>query len=167
VTDLKRLGKPNSYRLGRLRAQGVAQAAPPAPFRPRFTRPRHRGPVLLWLLAAAAGAAAIAAGAVAGIWFVPFIAGVVAGLANRYGAWRARVTVTAAVLMAVVGWGVPLGWMALHGRVTVAVARGAATVVGLPAHASIGVALTLLVAVAQAVAGLWLGRALTPQPGRD
>ena len=66
VTDLKRLGKRGSYRLGRLRAQGVIEAAPPAPLRPSFTRSYHQGRTSLWLLALLAGAAAIWGGASSG-----------------------------------------------------------------------------------------------------
>ena len=79
-SDLKRLGRRSSYRLGQLRTQGVAPAGPPPLLRPRFRRPWHRGPGPLWLLAAAAGAAVIAGGATAGLWFAPLIAGLAAGL---------------------------------------------------------------------------------------
>jgi hypothetical protein len=164
VTDVKRLGKRGSYRLGRLRARGVATAPPPAPFRPSFNRPRHRGPTSAWLLAAMAGAAVIAGGAVIGLWFTPFVVGLLAGLANRIGGWRARVMMPAVAAMAVVGWGIPLWWPALHGEPAGATARVIAALAGLPADAFVAVAVTLLVAVFQALAGLWLGRALTPHP---
>jgi hypothetical protein len=39
-----------------------------------------------------------------------------------------------------------------------------AALVGLPAYAAVGIAVTLLVAVIQVLAGTWLGRALTPRP---
>ncbi|HMH93984.1 MAG TPA: hypothetical protein VK586_23255 [Streptosporangiaceae bacterium] len=78
-SDLKRLGRRGSYRLGQLRTQGVGPAGPP-PLRPRFRRPWHRGPAPLGLLAAVAGAAVIAGGAAAGLWFAPFLVGLAAGL---------------------------------------------------------------------------------------
>jgi hypothetical protein len=45
------------------------------------------------------------------------------------------------------------------------VARTIAALAGLPASAAVAIAVTLVVAVLQAVAGLWLGRALAPGPG--
>ena len=72
-SDLKRLGRRGSYRLGRLRTQGLGPAGLPPPRQPRFGRPWHRGRAALWLLAAVAGAAVIAVGAAAGLWFAPFV----------------------------------------------------------------------------------------------
>jgi hypothetical protein len=164
VTDLRRLGKPGAYRLGRLRAQGVSGPAPPAPFRPSFARPGRRGPLPLWLLGWLAGVALIVAGAAAGLWFLPFVAGLLAGLASGLGGWRLRVALPAVAAMAVVGWGIPLCWSALHGQPVGATAMVIAAVAGWPAHAAVGVAVTLLVALVQAVVGGWLGRALAPRP---
>jgi hypothetical protein len=45
------------------------------------------------------------------------------------------------------------------------VARVIAALGGLPAYAATGVLATLLVAVIQALAGYWLGRAVTRWPG--
>jgi hypothetical protein len=164
VTDVKRLGRRGSYRLGRLRAQGVGIVVPPAPFRPSFNRPQHRGPTLAWLAAAAVGAAVMTGGAVVGLWFAPFAVGVLSGVVNWIGGWRARVMAAAVTAMAVVGWGVPLWWPALHGRPSGATARVIAALLSLPAYAFVGIVLALLVAVVQALAGLWLGRVLTPRP---
>jgi hypothetical protein len=163
MTDLRRLGKRNSYRLGRLRSQGIGDLGPASPGRPSFTRPRHQGATGVWLLAAAAGTALIAGGAVIGLWFAPFAVGLAAGLANAYGGWRARVMIAAVAVMALIGWGVPLAWPAWHGLPAGATARAIAALTGLPAYAAAGVALALAVAVAQGWAGLWLGRALTPR----
>jgi len=163
VTDLRRLGKRNSYRLGRLRAQGVVDAGPPSPLRPSFTRTYHQGRTSVWLLAMLAGAAAIWGGAIIGLWAAPFIVGVLAGLANRFGGFRALTMIIAVVFMAVAGWGLPLLWPALHHQPVWATARTIAALLGLPAHALAGIGLTLLIAVVQAVVGLWLGRALTPR----
>ena len=161
MADLRRLGKRGSYRLGRLGAQPAAPKAPSAPHYPSWA-PHHRGPVLLWLLACLAGVVIIAAAAVLGWWFVPFLVGLAAGLAARYGRWRLRVTLPATVAMAAVGWGAALWWLVRGGLPEGAVAREIAALAGLPAHAAVAVAVTLLVAVIQAVAGLWLGRALAP-----
>jgi hypothetical protein len=164
--DLKRLGKRNAYRLGRLRVQGVAEPAPPAPFRPSFARPHHRGPVSLWLLAWLAGTAAIALGAAAGLWFVPFAAGLAAGLVNRFGGWRLRVLLPAAAVMAIGGWGIPLWWPALHGQPYGATARVIAALAGLPGYAAAGFAAALLAGAVQAVVAAWLGSILTARlPG--
>jgi hypothetical protein len=66
--------------------------------------------------------------------------------------------------MALVGWGIPLWWPALHGQPSGATARVIAALAGLPAHAVAGIAVTLLVAVLQVLVGAWLGRALNPLP---
>jgi hypothetical protein len=163
--DLRRLGKRGSYRLGRLGAPSPAPSAPPAPHYPSFA-PRHRGPLGLWLLACLAGVVIVAAGALLGWWFMPFLAGLAAGLAARYGRWRLRVTLPATVAVAAVGWGAALWWLVRGGLPEGAVAREIAALAGLPPHAAVAVAVTLLVAVIQAVAGLWLGRALAPGRSR-
>jgi hypothetical protein len=77
--------------------------------------------------------------------------------------WRLRHTLLAVLVMAVLGWGVPLYWPAVvEGQPAGATARVIAALAGVPPHAVVGVLVTLLVAVLQAVVGLWLGRALTP-----
>lgn len=169
MTDVKRLGKRGSYRLGQLRVQGAGTGAgaPSALLRPSFNRPRHRGLTSWWLLAAIAGTALIAGSAVAGLWFMPFAVGLLAGLANRIGGWRARVMMTAVAAMALVGWGIPLWWPGLYGQPVGATARVIAALVGLPPYAFAGVVVTLGISVLQGLIGLWLGRALTPRPGHD
>ena len=161
MSDLRRLGRRGSYRLGRLGAQPAATKPPPAPHYPTWV-PHHRGPIGLWLLACVAAAALIAAGALAGWWFLPFLAGLAGGVASRSGGWRLRVALPAAALVAAAGWGAALGWLALRGLPEAAVARVIAALAGLPAHAAVAIAVTLLVAAIQAAAGLWLGRALGP-----
>jgi hypothetical protein len=167
TTDFKRLGKRGSYRLGQLRSQGVRVQAPPAPFRPQFARNYRRGPVSAWLLGLLLGIAIVAAGAVLGWWFMPFVAGLAGGLANRTGGWRVRIAVPAVAVVALAGWGIPLGWQLLHGQRYSAVARVIAALLGLPGSAAVGITLTLLIAAGQAVIGYWLGRALTPRPAAD
>jgi len=165
MADPRRLGRRGSYRLGRMGAPPAPRTPWPAGHYPTWT-PRRRGPVSLWLLAAAAGAVIVAAGALAGWWFLPFLAGLGTGLAAHYGRLRLRATLPAAVVVAVVGWGAALTWLALRdGLPEVTVARSIATLAGLPAAAAVAIAVTLVAAALQAAAGLWLGRALTPGHG--
>jgi hypothetical protein len=163
MSDLKRLGKRGSYRLGRLRAQGIGEIAPPTPFRPWFRRPQHTGVGLVWLLGFAAGTVVVAVGAFFGLWYLAFVAGVASGLSDRVGNWGARVMVPAVAAMAVLGWTIPLVWQAVRGQPIGATARVVAAIAGLPPHAAVTIAATLLVAVIQALVGLWLGRALAPR----
>jgi hypothetical protein len=167
TTDLKRLGKRGAYGLGRLRVQGVDGYQRPVPFHPRFVRPYHRWPTSTWLLGLLAGVVLIAGGAVVGWWFMPFAAGLLAGLANRIGRWPTRVALSAVAIVAALGWAAPLAWSVLRGQPYVAVARVIAVLLGLPASAAVGIAFTLAVAVIQGVVGYWLGRAVTPMPAGD
>jgi len=109
-------------------------------------------------------AVVVAATAQAGLWFVPFAAGVAAGMASLR--WRRVVLVVAAG--AVAGWALPLWILALRGYPAGATARAIAGFAGLPPFAFVTVIVTLLLAFLQAVVGAWLIRALAPraQPGR-
>jgi hypothetical protein len=168
TAEFRRLGKRGAYRLGQLRAQGVGERRRPTPFQPRFARHRaHQRSTLTWLLYLLAGAVVIAATTAVGWWFVPFAAGVGAGLANRTGGWPSRVAVPAVAAMAAAGGAAPLWLGALRGLPYGAVARVIAALTGLPAAAAVGIALTVAIAVVQAVTGYWLGRALTPRPAAD
>jgi hypothetical protein len=160
ATDVRRLGKSSAYRLGQLRQKGVRIEGPPTPFRPQFGRNYRRGPVTYWVLGLLAGVVVIGAGTRASLWFLPFVAGVAAGLANQIGGWRLRVALPAVALMALAGWGLPLAWHVLHTTPHASVARTVADLGGPPGSASAGYAVLLLAAVAEALAGYWLGRAL-------
>ena len=165
MADPRRLGRRGSYRLGRMGGPAAPHAPWPAVHYPTWA-PRRRGPVFLWLLACVAGAVIVAAGALAGWWFLPFLAGLGTGLAAHYGRLRLRATLPAAVTVAVAGWGAALAWLALRdGLPEVTVARSIATLAGLPAAAAVAIAVTLVVAALQAVVGVWLGRALAPGYG--
>ena len=165
MTDPRKLGKRGSYRLGNLGASPAPRTPWPSAHYPSFA-PRRRGPAGAWLLACLAAAVIVAAGALAGWWFLPFLAGLAAGLAIRFGRLRLRTALAGAVVVAVAGWGAALAWLALRdGLPEVAVGRSIAALAGLPASAAVAIAVTLLVAVVQAVAGLWLGRALAPGHG--
>jgi hypothetical protein len=126
--------------------------------------PGHRGPALAWLLGCLAAVALLAAGAAAGWWFLPFVAGLAGGLAARYGRWPRRAAAAAAVIVAAAGWAVPLAWQAGQGQPIGGTARVVAALAGLPPYAAVAIAATLLVAVLQALAGLWLGWSLIPKP---
>jgi hypothetical protein len=162
MTDLKRLGKRGAYGLGQLAKQGVGPRRP-APFQPRFGRRDHRWPDSVWLLGLFAGVLITAGAAAVGWWFMPFVIGLLAGLANHVGRWPTQVALPAVVLMSAAGWVVPLCWSVLSGAPYGAVAR-TATLLGLPGYAAVGMLLTVLIAVVQGMSGYWLGRALTPLP---
>jgi len=165
MADPRRLGRRGSYRLGRMGAPSAPHAPWPAVHYPTWT-PRRRGSAFLWLLACLAAAVIVAAGALAGLWFLPFLAGLGTGLAAHYGRLRLRVTLPAAVAVAVAGWGAALAWLALRdGLPEMTVARSIATLAGLPAAAAVAIAVTLVVAALQAAVGVWLGRALAPGHG--
>jgi hypothetical protein len=160
--EFVRLGKPGSYRLGTLAPQGVGRPEPPTQLRPSFRRPAAAGQRWPWIVAALAGAGLIAAGASAGLWFAPLVVGLAAGVAARWGQWRLRVMLPAVAAMSALGWGAALLRPALHGLPIGATARTIAVIAGLPPFAVVGVAVTLGVAVMLGLAGLWLGRSVTP-----
>ncbi len=117
--------------------------------------PRRLG-WLGWLACAAVTAVILGAGAALGLWWLPFVAGIAAGLTP----WRARRALALVVLAVAVGWGAALAWPALSGAPAGATARVIAALAGLPPHAPVGVAATLLVALLQSLAAFWLTRAL-------
>jgi hypothetical protein len=163
VADLRRLGKRGSYRLGGQLGGGHGGRGGrggPASFGSRQSRISP----WWWLAIVLAGALVIAVTAELGLWFIPFLAGLAMGLIAPRRGWRLRHTLPAVLVMTLIGWGVPLYWLALvQGQPAGAIARVIAALAGVPPHAVFGVLVTLLVAVLQAVAGLWLGRALTPR----
>ena len=113
-------------------------------------------------LAVLAGAlAACWLGAYLGAWWVPFPVGVAAGLLGARG-WPGRGGVLAATAGAVLGWVLPLAAMALASLPVGATARAIAALAGLPPHAGVAVAVTVLLAAVQVLAGAWLARALLP-----
>jgi hypothetical protein len=136
--------------------QGVARADGPASS--ASTRPAW--PALGWVLCLVLLAAVMAGTAEAGAWFVPFVAGVAAGVASLR--WRRMVLL--AVVAVVVGWAIPLWVMALRGLPVGATARTIAGLAGVPPYAGVTIVVTLLLAALQALAGAWLARALLPRP---
>jgi hypothetical protein len=161
-SELRRLGKRGSYRFGRLAGPPPPRVSLPRPHTPSF-RPHRHGGGGLWLLAAPCGVVAVTAGALVGWWFLPFVLGAAAGAASRYGQLGLASVSAAVAICAAAGWGAALAWPALHGLPEGAVARVIAALAGLPPHAVAAVAATLLVAIVQALCGLWLGRAVVPR----
>ena len=105
-------------------------------------------------------AVVVAVSAELGAWFVPFLAGLAAGVAScRY----LFPSVPATALAAVAGWALPLWVMALRGQPAGATARVIAGLAGLPPYAALTVVVTLLLAGLQVLAGAWLARALLPR----
>jgi hypothetical protein len=163
TTEFKRLGRPGSYRLGRLRTQGVRDVPQPIPFRPSFTRGHRRGHAHAWLLALILGVLVIVGGSELGWWFMPFVAGLAAGLANRIGGWRTPIALPAVGAMALAGWALPLLWQAFPGGQPYRTAAAEFAVLGFADHSPAVFALILLFAVIQALVGYWLGRAASPR----
>ena len=165
-SEVDRLGKRGSYRLGGIGPPSVPRPASPRLLQPSFVRPQHAGTASGWVMAAAAMTITVAGAAVVGVWYMPFIVGVVTGVAMRWGGWRLRVSVPAVTIMTVAGWALALGVFALRGLPVGATARTIAVVAGLPGGGVLTVGITLAVSAGQGLAGLWLGRALAPRPGR-
>ncbi|HEY0718644.1 MAG TPA: hypothetical protein VGD68_13580, partial [Streptosporangiaceae bacterium] len=92
MAELRGLGRRGSFRFGSTRSR----------VSPRW-----------WLVTVLAGALVIAGAAELGLWFVPFLVGLAAGLLQPRLDWRLRHTLPAVLAMTVVGWGVPLYWPAL------------------------------------------------------
>lgn len=162
----RRLGRRGSYRLGSMGGPPPARAPLPGPRYPAWI-PGRRGPIALWLLACVATATILAVGALAGLWYLPFVAGLATGLVAHYGRLRLRVSLPGVAVVAAAGWGAAIAWLALRdGLPEASVARTIAALGGLPPHAAVAIAATLLLAAIQAAAGLWLGRALAPGHAR-
>lgn len=161
-SELGRLGRRGSYRLGLLAPQGVGRPGAPRQFTPSFSRSGRAGLTWVPIVAALGGAGLIALGASAGLWFIPMVVGVISGMAVRWAEWRLSATALVVMAMSALGWGAPLFGLALRGLPAGAAARTIAGVAGLPAYAVVGVGMTLAVAVLQGLVGLWLGRAITP-----
>ncbi len=157
MADPRRLGKRGAYRLGELRTAGPRPRRAPAPRQPSVEPGPPRGSVLAWLAACAVTAAILGFGAALGLWFLPFVAGIAAGIAPC----RVRPALGLVLLAVVVGWGAALWWPALSGAPAGATARVIAALAGLPPHAAVGIAATLGVGVLQALVALWLARAVT------
>ncbi len=137
------------------------------------------GPLAVRFGVLAVTAAASALGAWLGAWWVPFVAGLAAGVLGRAGArgragagdTRSPVTrrtrqprgvVLPAAVGAALGWAIPIWALALDGQPVGATARVIAGLAGLPPYAGVAVAVTLLLAALQVLAGAWLASALLP-----
>jgi hypothetical protein len=100
-------------------------------------------------------------GAYLGAWWVPFPVGAAVGMPAVTGR-LGRGGLPAATAGAVLGWALSLWAMALSSLPVGATARAIAALAGLPAHAGVAVAVTLLLAALQVLAGAWLARAVSP-----
>jgi hypothetical protein len=144
-------------------------AAPPA-------RRAAAGPLALRLAVLVVAAAASALGAWLGAWWVPFLVGLAAGALGRVGALgrapasgpRPRGGVLPAVAGVILGWAIPIWALALDGQPVGATARAIAALGGLPPYAGVTVAVVLLLAALQVLAGAWLARGVMPgRPARE
>jgi len=157
MNDPRRLGRKGAYRLGELKSAAKPPPRARARHQPSFGARRSRGSLTGWLAVCAVTAALLGAGAAFGLWFLPFVAGILAGALP----WRLRSVLGLVVLAVCVGWGAALAWPALSGAPAGATARAVASLAGLPPYAGVGVAATLLIGVLQAAVAVWLARALT------
>jgi len=140
-------------------ASPVAGPAPSA----AQARPARSAPAVRRLAVDFAVAALLClGGASLGLWFAPFALGAAAG-AFRPRSHGALLAVTAG---AVAGWAVALWAIALAGLPAGATARVIAALAGLPPYAAVAIAVTLLLAALQALAGGWLARAAFPRQVR-
>jgi hypothetical protein len=130
--------------------------ARPAPHEPSSGVSRPPAGLRRWLCSCAAAAALLGLGAWLGLWWLPFVAGVAAGLTG----WRVRAALCWAIVAVIAGWGAVLWIPALLGAPAGATAREVAALAGLPPHAFVAIAATLLVGALQSLVALWLTRAL-------
>jgi len=152
----------------------ASPAAGQAPREADQARPASRVPAPAVPLAAGFAVAALLSlgGAYLGLWFVPFALGVAAGafLPRARGTALTGTALTVTVLTvtggAVAGWAIALWIMALNSLPVGATARSIAALAGLPPYAAVAVAVTLLLAALQALAGTWLARAVFPRQVR-
>jgi hypothetical protein len=127
------------------------------PAGPGLTAP---GRALARVLPAIAGAAVVAAGSAAGLWYLPFAAGLAAGICTRL-TRAGRLAAVGYAVASSLGWPAVLLWRALAGQPIGATARAAAGLAGLPPLAALTIAVTVLIALLQSLAGAWLARSVT------
>jgi len=164
AAEFRRLGKPGAYRLGLLRRQGVPGRPQPALFRARFARRRdHQWPTRVWLLGLLATGVVVAISTAIGLVFVPLLAGLGAGVANRAGGWPPRVALPAVAATAAAGWSLPFLIGGVHGDPGGGLARAVAALTALPGDAAGVVALTALIAAVQGLAGYWAASEIMPR----
>src|ERR1700733_10732700 len=160
MNDPRRLGRKGAYRLGELESPGKPVPGLRARGHPSLRARPSPGSSARCLDGWWTAVAILGLGAAFGLWFLPFVAGILAGFVP----WRLRSALGLVVLAVCVGWGAALAWPALFGAQAGATARAVAALAGLPPYAGVGVAGTLLIGVLQAVVAVWLPprRAHTP-----
>ncbi|MET9853392.1 hypothetical protein ABZY57_10645 [Streptomyces sp. NPDC006450] len=114
----------------------------------------------LFVAAGAGIAAVVALGAWLDLWYLPFAAGIAAGILGARHRWGFLRGTALLLLAGPVPWAAVLALRALAGDGIAGTARTAAALAGLPAMAAVTVLLSLLVALTVAGLGSWTGRAL-------
>ena len=163
-SEATRLGRRGSYRLGTLAAAGLAGPRPPRPFKPRFGDASHRVRLVSRGVAAVAGAAALGLSAAVGLWFVPFLVGLGIGAVASRGRWRQRLAFPVIGAVVVAGWAGTLWLQARRGLPVAATTRMIVAHAGLPAATRVGLGPALAASAVLTIAGMLLGRAITPRP---
>ncbi len=96
----------------------------------------------------------VLAGVLLGLWWSPFVIGVVLGALDS----RARVTVPAAAATGLIGWAIPL--VVIHARYGLGpTTESLAAIMGFGHQGVLPVVLTLLVGTLLGASGAWLGSA--------
>ncbi|TDV43210.1 hypothetical protein [Actinophytocola oryzae] len=108
----------------------------------------------------AVGAAAVAVGATVGLWFLPFVAGAVLGAVSPVRRPGFAATAVALLVLGPLAWGAVLFSAMADGDTIGGTARTVAALAGLPAAPAVTIALTLVVALLQVVAGALSGRSV-------
>lgn len=119
----------------------------------------------LWTATCLAAIALVWLGSLLGAWYAPFVVGLVAGLGTRRLGRTARGALGTGCLAALAGWLLPIGLRAVEGQPVLGTGRTVAALAGLPADGLLILAVTGVVAVLQALIGVWLGRAIGPRRG--
>ncbi|MEU8756949.1 hypothetical protein AB0C88_41365 [Streptomyces chartreusis] len=121
---------------------------------------RGPGARTVWATVFGAAVTVALAAAVQG-WFAPFVVGLVFGTLTARWRVRARAGVLYATVAALGGWATPLAWRALFGEPVVATGRTVAALAGLPPSGWVVIGATLLIALIQALLGVWVGRTVS------
>lgn len=95
------------------------------------------------------------------LWFLPFLAGLVAGGLPRRHRPGTGVLLLAAALGGAASWSLALLWRLTDGQPLADTARVTAALAGLPPSPAVILTATLILALLQGLCGAWLGTATT------